>query len=142
MIIIRTEKQEDIESIREVNLMAFGQDGEGRLVDAIRQSDEFIPALSLVAIENGQVVGHILFSPIKIETQTGDVDALSLAPMAVRPEFQNRGIGSELVREGLKSCKRLGHKIVVVVGHPDYYPRFGFVPARKKGLEAPFPVPD
>ena len=68
--------------------------------------------------------------------------ALALAPMAVHPEFQSQGIGSRLVREGLERCRNLGHRIVVVVGHPEFYPRFGFTPARAKGLEAPFPVPD
>jgi putative acetyltransferase len=68
--------------------------------------------------------------------------ALSLAPMAVLPEFQNSGIGSQLVRTGLERCRELGHTIVVVIGHPEYYPRFGFVPARKEGLDLPFPVPD
>ncbi|UCD57603.1 MAG: N-acetyltransferase, partial [Candidatus Hydrogenedentota bacterium] len=89
-----------------------------------------------------QIVGHILFTPIIIETQRGAVSALALAPMAVRPEFQNQGVGSELVRQGLKECRRLGHKVVVVVGHPTYYPRFGFSSARAKGLEAPFHVSD
>jgi len=88
------------------------------------------------------VVGHILFSPLVIETKDGAVAALALAAMAVRPEVQNQGIGSELVPEGLEWCRSLGHRIVVVVGHPDYYPRFGFSPARARGLEAPFPVPD
>jgi predicted N-acetyltransferase YhbS len=68
--------------------------------------------------------------------------ALALAPMAVRPEFQNLGIGSRLIREGLERCRNLGHKIVIVAGHPEYYPRFGFTSSRAKGLEAPFPVPD
>jgi putative acetyltransferase len=94
------------------------------------------------AVKSKQVVGHILFSPIIIETQKAAVPVLSLAPMAVLPEFQNQGVGLELVRQGLRESKRLGHNIVVVVGHPGYYPRFGFTPARAKGLEVPFKVPD
>jgi putative acetyltransferase len=102
----------------------------------------FITELSLVAVEAGRVVGHILFSPMTIETQEGAVPAVALATLAVRPEFQNQAIGSQLVRDGLDRCSGLGHRIVVVVGHPEYYPRFGFSPARARGLEAPFPVPD
>jgi len=108
----------------------------------LRESDDFIYELSLVAVKEGRVVGHILFSPIAIETEIGLVRVLSLAPMAVLPEFQRQGIGSELVRYGLKECERFGHEVVVVIGHPEYYPRFGFSPARAKGLEAPFEVPD
>ena len=142
MITIRPETADDYAAIREVNLLAFGREVEARLVEALRQLPEFIPELSLVAVEAGRVVGHILFSPMVIETKEGAVPALTLAPLAVRPEFQNQGIGSELVRDGLERCRRLGHEIVVVVGHPEYYPRFGFSPARARGLEAPFPVPD
>ena len=142
MITIRPETAEDYAAIREVNLLAFGQEVEPRLVENLRRLPDFIPELSLVAIETGQVVGHILFSPMLIETKDGSVPALTLAPLAVRPEFQNQGIGSALVRDGLERCRSLGHKTVVVVGHPAYYPRFGFSPARARGLEAPFPVPD
>jgi len=142
MITIRPETTEDYAAIHEVNLLAFGQEIEPRLVEALRESPDFIPELSLVAIEGGQVVGHILFSPMVIETKDGAVPALTLAPLAVRPEFQNQGIGSQLVRRGIERCRTLGHRIVVVVGHPTYYPRFGFSPARARGLEAPFPVPD
>jgi putative acetyltransferase len=115
---------------------------EARLVENLRKSYSFNAQLSLVAIKEGRVVGHILFSPITIKTERGAVPAVALAPMVVHPEFQNQGIGSKLVRERLEQCRKLGHKMVVVVGHPNYYPRFGFVPARQKGLEAPFPVPD
>jgi putative acetyltransferase len=142
MITIRPETAEDYAAIREVTLLAFGQEDEARLVEDLRRLPDFIPELSLVAVRGGQVVGHILFSPIVIETEKGAVPALSLAPMSVRPECQNQGVGSQLVREGLKRCRSLGHEVVVVVGHPTYYPRFGFSPARAKGLEAPFEVPD
>jgi len=142
MITIRPETIHDHSAIHEVNLLAFGTEDEAHLVENLRQSDDFIPELSLVAIDNGVVIGHILFSAISIETQQNDALALALAPMAVRPEFQNRGIGSKLVRHGLKECQRLGYKVVVVVGHPAYYPRFGFSSARAKRLEAPFQVSD
>jgi putative acetyltransferase len=142
---IRPERPEDYAAIHEVNLAAFGEEGESLLIEKIRQSEDFIPGLSLVAVYDGQVVGHILFSLIRVAVP-GRPDReqaiLSLAPMAVLPEFQGRGIGSAMVRRGLEIARELGHKAVVVVGHPDYYPRFGFSPARAKGLEAPFPVPD
>ncbi|KPK14446.1 MAG: GCN5 family acetyltransferase, partial [Nitrospira bacterium SG8_3] len=114
MIEIRAETEEDRKAIFEVNKLAFGQDDEARLVDALRESDDFIYELSLVAVKEGKVVGHILFSPIAIETELGLVRVLSLAPMAVLPEFQRQGIGSELVRKGLKECERFGHEVVVV----------------------------
>ncbi|OGP89157.1 MAG: GNAT family N-acetyltransferase [Deltaproteobacteria bacterium RBG_16_47_11] len=142
MITVLSEAREFYSAIREVNVLAFGQENEARMVDRLRESSDFIPELSIVALKEGRVVGHILFSLITIQTKKGSLPSLSLAPMAVRPEFQKQGIGSELVRQGLERCRRLGHKIVVVVGHPEYYPRFGFTPARLMGLEAPFPVPD
>jgi putative acetyltransferase len=142
MITIRPETAEDYAAIRELTLLAFGQEDEARLVQDLRRLPDFIPGLSLVAVRGEQVVGHILFSPIVIETKKGAVPALSLAPMSVRPECQNQGVGSQLVRQGLKRCRSLGHEVVVVVGHPAYYPRFGFSSARAKGLEAPFEVPD
>ncbi len=141
-VTIRPERSEDYPSIDEVNRLAFGQENEARLVRALRDHEGFDPALSLVAVGDGDVVGHILFSPVTIATAEGPVSALALAPMAVRPEVQNQGIGSRLVREGLEVCRERGHAIVVVVGHPNYYPRFGFTPARARGLEAPFQVPD
>ena len=142
MISVRKERAEDIEAIHLVNLLAFGQEDEARLVQKIRNSPGFIPELSLVAMRNSQIVGHILFSQIHIETPQRDIEVLSLAPVAVFPEFQNQGIGSILIRAGLEKARQMGRKIVVVIGHPWYYPKFGFLPARQKGLEAPIPVPD
>jgi putative acetyltransferase len=83
-----------------------------------------IPELSLIAVKDASVVGHILFSPIAIQMGNGRLPALALAPMAVQPECQNQGIGSQLVRHGLRQCRDLGHKVIVVVGHPEYYPLF------------------
>ncbi len=141
MIVIRAESAADRLAIRDVIVRAFGRDEEARLVEALRASPDFAAALSLIAIDDGRVVGHILFSCIHIRTADADVPALALAPVAVLPERQNQGIGSALIRHGLEECRRLGHRIVVVVGHPSYYPRFGFSPARAKGLDAPFPDP-
>ncbi len=141
-VTIRGETPRDYESIAVVNRRAFGQEEEGLLIEKLRGSDGFDPALSLVAEIESNVVGHILFSPIHIETESGDVPALALAPMSVLPNFQKRGIGSQLVRAGLDVSRQAGHAIVVVLGHPDYYPRFGFQPASQFGVRSPFDVPD
>ncbi len=140
--IIRPEQPGDHAAIDEVNRLAFEGETEARLVAAIRTADGFDPSLSLVAVRDGQLVGHIMFSAIHVETDQANVPAAALAPMAVVPVHQRRGIGSELVREGLEACRRAGHRIAVVVGHADYYPRFGFIPAGRHGLRPPFPVPD
>ena len=142
MTTTRPEQPSDHAAIEEVNRLAFGQDAEAHLVTKLREADSRNPALSLVAVRDGQVVGHILFSPILIETDGGNVAAMALAPMAVLPDYQGEGIGSALVREGLEACRRAGHRIVMVLGHPDYYPRFGFQPAKRYRLHSPFPVPD
>jgi putative acetyltransferase len=139
MNIIRQEIPTDIAAIHAVNKQAFdNRESEAGLVNAIRKSENFIPELSLVADENGQILGHILFSRIHIKTENGQVSALALAPMAVLPQYQKQGIGSELVRRGLDVCKRLGNAIVIVLGHPVYYPRFGFSAASAKSLECPY----
>jgi putative acetyltransferase len=142
MITIQPEKEEYYTAIHELNVFAFGREDEAELVNKLRKSSDFVQELSLVAVKDKKVVGHILFSPVAIHTKKRILPALALAPMAVHPEFQNRGIGSELVRQGLERCRKLGYKVVIVVGHPTYYPRFGFISARAKGLETPFPVPD
>ena len=142
MPIIRAETAKDFDAVRKLNKKAFKGNSESKLVDALRESDGFIPGLSLVAEKGGKVVGHILFSPVRIKDLSSAVPALALAPMAVLPDCQNQGIGSELVKYGLNECKRSGHKIIVVVGHPEYYPRFGFVKAGEKGLKLPFEAPD
>ena len=137
---VRTESTKDDESVRRVNELAFEQPNEADLVDALRANAR--PFVSLVAVVDEQVVGHIFFSPVSIESENGVFTAMGLAPMAVLPEYQNQGIGSQLVREGLKECQRLGHDIVVVLGHANYYPRFGFTPASLKGLRSEYDVPD
>lgn len=139
---IRTEEPGDYAGIERVNRLAFGQDNEARLVAAIRAAAAFDPSLSLVAVCAGEVVGHILFSPIHVETEAGEIPALALAPMAVVPDRQRQEIGSQLVRGGLDAAGGAGHGIVIVVGHAAYYPRFGFTAASRFGLRAPFDVPD
>ncbi len=135
-VVIRSETTADLEAIRHVNRLAFGQDTEARLVDALRDGS-YVRA-SLVAEKDAQVVGHILFSDLPIVTEAGTVPALALAPMAVLPECQNRGIGSTLVRRGLEVCEDQGHRIVVVVGHPHFYQRFGFSSKLAAHLESAY----
>jgi putative acetyltransferase len=136
---IRPEATADHMAIREVNRLAFGGDDEARLVDALREGG--YARVSLVAEEDGRVVGHILFSELPIETRSGTRAALSLAPVAVVPSHQRRGIGSMLTREGLRACTEAGHRIVVVLGHPEFYPRFGFSATLAERLRSPFTGP-
>lgn len=135
-VLVRPESEQDHDAVRQVNQLAFGQEAEARLVDALR-AGRFAP-VSLIAEVNGQVVGHIMFSDLSIVTETRTVAALALAPMAVLPDFQRLGIGSLLVRSGLEVCKEQGHRIIVVLGHADFYPRFGFSTKLAERLESPY----
>jgi putative acetyltransferase len=138
---IRRAGEKDYDEIRELTFRAFDNEGEPDLVEAIRESEYYIPELSLVAVNKGRVEGHILFSMIRIITEEGEIPVLTLAPMSVDPGLQKTGIGSRLVETGLRECRRLGHKAVIVIGHPEFYAKFGFRPARGFGLEVPFDVP-
>lgn len=137
MISIRHENPEDYEAVYRINELAFEQTGEADLVEKLRAAE---PYISLVAIKDDKIVGHIFFSQVTLEDK--EINALGLAPMAVLPEFQKQGVGSELVKRGLQECKTQGFETVVVLGHPEYYPRFGFVPAKTRGVWCEYPVPD
>lgn len=136
MFIIREEQPGDYAQIEEVNRNAFGGDLEARLVDRLRNDGLVI--VFLVAVQDGEIVGHILFSELAIDAEGRAVRAVSLAPMAVSPKFQRRGIGSALVQRGLELCRERGRTIVVVVGHPGYYPRFGFSSELAKPLRSSY----
>lgn len=140
MPFIRSEKPDDLTAIHRVNELAFGQPAEANLVEVLRRNGKVV--ISLVAVENDEVVGHILFSPATIEADDRIVNIVGLAPMAVLPAYQNRGIGSALVKAGLEECRKAGHAAVIVLGHPEYYPRFGFVPASRFGIKSEYDVPD
>jgi putative acetyltransferase len=135
----RAERPSDVPAVRQVNELAFATPAEARLVDLLRERGKL--ALSLVAEEGGRVVGHIAFSPVSIAGRPR-LRGLGLGPMAVIPSCQKQGIGSGLVREGLARARRLGADFAVVLGHPLFYPRFGFVAASAFLLSCAWPVPE
>jgi len=131
-VAIRPEAPRDRSAIFDVNARAFPRQDEAKLVDVLRAANA--ATISLVAERDERLVGHILFSPVRVEGEGASFAAQGLAPMAVLPECQRDGIGSALVRAGLDACRRAGHPLVFVLGHPAYYPRFGFEPALPRGL--------
>jgi len=137
VIEIREERPDDVPAIRELNRCAFGQDQEGNIVDALRSNGAAL--LSLVATLYDRVVGHIIYSPVSVGAQ---VTSAALGPMAVLPEHQRQGIGGKLIESGNKRLKDAGYPFIIVVGHADYYPRFGFRPAREYGIKCEWEVPD
>lgn len=139
-MIIRAETGADRAAVYDVNRLAFGQPDEAELVDRLRAAGRAI--VSLVAVSDGTVVGHILFSPVTVEDGGAAPHWLGLAPMAVRPARQRSGIGAALVRAGLGAARAAGATAVVVLGHPQYYPRFGFTPASRAGLRCVYDAPD
>jgi predicted N-acetyltransferase YhbS len=142
-IIVRTEREEDLDPVYEVVRSAFENaertnGDEQNFVNRIRNSEAFIPELSLVAEHDGRIIGHVLFTKIKI----GDHSSLTLAPLSVVPEYQRKGVGGRLILEGHRIARILGFRSVIVVGHHTYYPRFGYAPASQWRIEAPFDVPN
>ena len=139
-VLVRPERPADLAAIRSVNHAAFPEPAEADAVDALRANGK--ATVSLVAVQADRVVGHILFSPVTIGSGGHPYPALGLGPMAVLPDVQRAGIGSRLVTEGLVHCSQAGVGCVVVLGHPTYYPRFGFVPASRFGIGCEYRVPD
>jgi len=132
MVEIREERQGECQEIRQVIVSAFGGDTEANLVELLRDRNR--APVALVAVSDNKIVGHIMFSPMTITPAPQAFRAVGLAPLSVLPEFQRQGIGSMLAREGLKKCTEAGFEIAVVLGSPDYYPRFGFSRASLYGL--------
>src|SRR6185436_17086267 len=138
-MLIRAEQDEDRAAVHAVNASAFDTPLEARLVDALRE--QAAPVVSLVAEDNGAIVGHIMFSPVSLSGHAA-LKIMGLAPMAVAPGHQRKGIGSSLVRAGLEQCRQLGFGAVVVLGHPTYYPRFGFSSSTRFGIGCEYEVPE
>jgi putative acetyltransferase len=148
---IRNEEAKDIAQVREVLCAAFPTDVESRLVDALRANGKAI--ISLVAAQNEQVLGHIMFSPVAITpsnavtppggaTPPSEAKGIGLAPVVVHPDVQSQGVGSGLIREGLRLCKELGYDYCVVLGDPNYYQRFGFEKASQFGMQNEYGADD
>jgi putative acetyltransferase len=141
-LVIRSETTGDHDQITIVNDLAFNGKQEGELIIRLRKREQFIPELSLICESNGTIAGHILLFPIQILSGNEKHPTIALGPMSVRPGFQNKGIGGELVKEGLKRAGELGFESVLVLGHPKYYPKFGFRKASKWKIKPDFDVPD
>lgn len=144
-LIIRKEIDKDFNDIYNLVKNAFENcdhsDGnEHNLVEKLRKSENYIPKLSLVAVESDKIVGYIMLTKLYIKDNNNIYESLALAPLAVSPEYQNKGIGSNLVREALKLSKKLEYKNIFVLGSENYYPRFGFKEAINFGIKAPFEV--
>lgn len=137
---IRQETAADVAAVYAVNEQAFGRPDEANLVNRLRDNGKF--TLSLVAEENGRIIGHILFTPMTIKTETSSYPAVGLGPVAVLPEVQCQGIGSRLIETGLDLLREKGETAVIVLGHSDYYPRFGFVRASQFGIKSSYELPD
>ncbi len=137
---IRKEKDSDKENIWKVNADAFETEAEANLVNALRDSG--IPFISLVAEKDEEIVGHILFTPVELIGDDSGLKLMGLAPMAVLTKLQKKGIGSQLIKTGIKHCSTQDYDAVVVLGHPEYYPKFGFVPSIRYGIKSEYDVPD
>ncbi|MCL6587930.1 MAG: N-acetyltransferase [Anoxybacillus sp.] len=142
-ILIRKERENDITQVSQVIKLAFesaeySNGDEHHLVNRLRKSSAFIPELSLVAQYQQEIIGHILFTKIKIDQHT----SLALAPLAVLPAFQRKGVGKKLILEGHRIARELGYSSVIVLGHPTYYSQFGYTPASKWNIKAPFDIPN
>ncbi|MHA1553363.1 MAG: GNAT family N-acetyltransferase [Alphaproteobacteria bacterium] len=139
-MLIREATQRDQAAVLDVERRAFGQDDEADLTAALLRDPGAAPPLSLLALADGKPAGHILFTRVTVQGATAPFQAVILAPLAVVPQAQGRGIGSALVRAGLERLERAGLACVFVLGDPAYYARFGFVPASRGGFEPPYPI--
>lgn len=141
-IILRGEKPADYDAINEINLKAFGTDAEAKLIVELRKCKNYVKGLSIVAVEEDKILGHAMFTRAFIVNRGRRFNCLALGPMAVLPEYQRRGIGKKLMEEGLERARENGYKAIFVLGHADYYPKFGFIPASTKKIRTRFTAPD
>lgn len=137
ILIIRDEGSDDFPAVYDINTRAFETDAEARLVNTLRRKAR--PVVSLVALREDTILGHIMFSPVQIDEEAAGGRTMGLAPMAVHPDAQRQGIGSRLVQAGLDACRALRTELVFVLGFPEYYQRFGFKPAADSGFHYPDP---
>ena len=137
---IRPARPDDYDAIARVVAAAFGRALEAELVERIRASDRYVPELALVAVEDGEIAGHTMFSYCTLACEVGERGVLQLSPVAVAPERQRDGIGGALIRAGIAIATERREPLVVVLGHAEYYPRFGFEPCRRHGIEPPHPA--
>lgn len=142
-ITIREETQNDYETVYDLIKEAFGSENEAQLVEALRQNSQvFVPSLSLVACFDNQIVGHILLSKIKIlDNRHNEFESLALAPVSVKPNFQRKGIGKKMILQSIEKAKTINFTSIIVLGHAEYYPKFGFVPALKWNITSRYNVP-
>lgn len=143
---LRQETKNDYKAVFNLIKEAFKNEAlsdhkEQFLVERLRKSDAFIPELSIVAEIDEKIVGYILTTKLKIKNESNEFESLALAPVSVLPEFQGKGIGGKLIIESHKKAKELGHKSIVLLGHENYYPKFGYQQADTFGIEFPFNVP-
>jgi putative acetyltransferase len=139
---IREAADSDLNEVLSVERLAFGYEKEANLVKDLLNDTSAKPTLSLLAVKGEQAVGHILFSKVRLTQTQVNVSAAILAPLAVVPDAQSQGVGGRLIESGLQRLKKSGVELVFVLGHPEYYPHFGFKPAGQLGFEAPYPIPD
>ncbi|WP_336958522.1 N-acetyltransferase [Chryseobacterium contaminans] len=148
MITIRKEEEKDYEAVFKLTEEAFrdmehSDHQEHFLVEKLRKSEAFIPELSLVAEDkNGTIAGHILFTKLTVENGTETFESLALAPVSVKPEYQNQGIGGQLILEGHRIAQQLGYQSVILIGHENYYPKFGYEKTSNFGISFPFEIPE
>ena len=142
---IRKSTESERKEILNIHNQAFGKDKGpviAKLVDDLLNDETAMPILSLVAVENNKLIGHILYTKAVVTQTEISISAQILAPLAILPEEQKKGIGEKLINEGLRLLKVSGTELVFVLGHPNYYPRCGFIPAGEQGFEAPYPIPE
>lgn len=140
-MIITKAKHSDLNDVLHIETEAFGHSKESNLVNGLLNDDSAKPLLSLIAIDDDEAVGHILFTKVRITGNEDELSAMILAPLAILPDAQGKGVGGRLVKEGLVQLSESKIDLVFVLGHPEYYPRFGFKPAGARGFEAPYPIP-
>jgi putative acetyltransferase len=141
-ITVRPETAEDIRAIDVVHISAFGGEAEAQLVSALRESSTYSRELSQVAELGGRIVGHVLLTRVPLRKDGEEKHVLALGPMSVVPSQSHRGIGSELINASIKLAKEKGYGAIVVLGHPEYYKRFGFVQARERQVSCNLPAPE